>query len=95
MIVEAGLNFDITGTLKFRKHNIENGQLKETTSPDEDKNRISIILGHDKNAEKKVKNGFTIDYNQSKDTPYTDYQGNHAIKMIEQYHAQIFRINKK
>ena len=92
----AGLTFDITGTDKFWKPgNDFPGQLKETTNPVDDKNARDIILGHSKDVVKKIKDGFTIDYNQTRDTTYTDFKGMHTIKTMEQYHAQLIRVNKK
>ena len=91
----AGLTFDITGTDKFWVPGDAPGQLKETTESIDDKNARSILLGHSKDVVKKIKNGFSIDYRQSKDTTYTDFKGTHTIKMTEQYHAQLTRVNKK
>ncbi len=91
----AGISFDITGTDEIWNRGA-NGQLRKSSTQVNEKNRAGISLGHKEDKVTKVKNGFVVDYSQSKDTSYSDTGGQkHTLKLTEEYHAELIRVNKK
>lgn len=91
----AGISFDVTGTDEIWNRDV-NGQLRKASSQVNEKSWAGLSLGHKEDKVTKIKNGFAIDYSQSKDTSFTDAEGGkHTIKSVEQYHAELTRINKK
>lgn len=91
----AGISFDVMGTDEFWNHDA-NGKLRKFTNQVNEKSWARILLGHKEDKVSKIKNGFSINYSQSKDTTYTDAHGDeHTLKSMEQYHAELIRVNKK
>ncbi|WP_462231330.1 hypothetical protein [Mucilaginibacter sp.] len=84
-IQDAGIGFNITGTDEIWNHDA-NGKLRKVTNPADEKGSASIGLGHKEDKVTKIKNGFTIEYSQSKDSSNT-YAGGvkHTFKSTEQY----------
>ncbi len=88
----AGISFDITGTDTIWNHDA-NGKLRKFIDQIDEKNWAGIGLGHKEDKVTKIKNGFAIDYNQTKDSSNT-YGGGvkHTFKSTEQYHAELIRV---
>ncbi|MEO9022518.1 MAG: hypothetical protein ABI237_08325 [Ginsengibacter sp.] len=93
-IQEAGISFDITGTDTIWNHGGD-GKLRKFIDQINEKNWAGIGLGHKEDKVTKIKNGYAIDYNQTKDSSNT-YGGGvkHTFKSTEQYHAELMRIPK-
>lgn len=89
----AGLGFQFTrkGTTEFWKRD-DNNHLVKSSFDENDPGSYGILLGHDKDKLKKTKDGFIIDYTESKDTTYTDILGvKHTSHFSETYHVILMR----
>ncbi len=71
----AGISFDVTGTDEFWKPDTYSDKLKKITNKVSEKGYDGIGLGSNDDNIKKIKNGFSIDFSQPKDTSYTDIEG--------------------
>lgn len=95
-IQSAGISFDVTGTDEFWREDVNSGKLKKTINKVSEKNSDGVGLGSNDDNIKKIKNGFSIDFNQSKDSSYTDIEGaKHSIQSKKQYHAVLLWVNKE
>jgi|GEM_PF-5063167 len=95
VIQGAGISFNATGTDEFWKPDINTRELKKQSSQFSQKNFSGIGAGNKGDKVTKIKNGFIIDFKQSKDTTYNDSQGSHIIKSLVEYHAELTRVNRK
>ena len=92
----AGISFDVTGNDEFWKPDTYTNKLKKTIEKTSEKAYDGIGLGSNNDNVKKIKNGFSIDFSQSKDSSYTDIEGaKHTINSMEQYHAVLLWVNKE
>lgn len=92
----AGISFDVTGTDEFWKEDVNLYKLKKTINKVSEKYYDGILLGSNDENIKKIKNGFSMDFSQSKDSSYTDIlEAKHTIISKEQYHAVLLWVNKE
>lgn len=92
----AGISFDVTGTDEFWREDANSGKLKKTINKVSEKNSDGVGLGSNDDNIKKIKNGFSIDFNHSNDSSYTDIEGaKHSIQSKKQYHAVLLWVNKE
>ncbi|HWU77538.1 MAG TPA: hypothetical protein VN043_13625, partial [Rhodanobacter sp.] len=88
-IQAAGISFDTSGTYEIWNHDAE-GKLRKATNQVDQKHGGGISLGRQEDKVVRMKNGFAIDYDQSKDTASTDAEGvRHAFKSRKRYHAEL------
>lgn len=93
-IAGGGLSFDVSGTDEFWKRDIDNDKWIVTKNDDSSPNGAGVSLGNPKDILKKTSDGFTIGYNNSKDTSYTEDGTRHAIHSTETYHVTISWMNE-
>ena len=90
----AGISYDLGATDEMWTKDVNTDQMKKYISKHLEKNYGWIGLGSNDDQVKRTKNGFTIEYSQSKDSTYTDFNGKHTLTMKKQYHAVLIRKNK-
>ncbi|HEY5367370.1 MAG TPA: hypothetical protein VIJ75_00135 [Hanamia sp.] len=88
--LNSGISFNKRGNDKFWKFDYDSHSLKLVDNSDASSSYgFNLGVGHSKDIVKRTKNGFTIDYNQSKDTSYTIDGERHVLKSGTQYHVII------
>lgn len=92
-IAGGGLSFNVTGTDEFWKRDIDNDKWI-VTKTDNSTATAGVSLGEPDDIVKKTADGFTIDYNNSKDTSYTEDGTTHTIHSTKTYHVTISWMNE-